>query len=405
MYADVVLGVEHRPLRGDRSRRTRSSTGYTLDTELNGRRLEVASSADYKDAGARSDRQALPAGSARAALGRDRRGVRVAGRTSARSPTAACTTSPTSWGTAVNVQAMVFGNMGDDCATGVAFTRNPSTGENEFYGEFLVNAQGEDVVAGIRTPQHHRPKASARGVRRAGRWKKRCPRRSSELTRRPRAAREALPRHAGHRVHRSSSGKLCMLQTRNGKRTAQGRAADRRRHGERGADHQEGGGAARRARPRSTSCCIRRSIPSAKRKVIAHGPAGLAGRRRRARSCSPPTRPRAAGRAGEQGHPGARRDQPGGHPRHARRGGHPDRARRHDRARGGGRARHGQALRRRLRRRSASTYGRGTMTRRRAHVVQDGRRHHASTAAPARCMRGRDADRSQPELSRRLRAR
>ena len=60
---------------------------------------------------------------------------------------------PSEWGTAVNVQAMVFGNMGDDSATGVAFTRNPSTGERKFYGEFLVNAQGEDVVAGIRTPQ------------------------------------------------------------------------------------------------------------------------------------------------------------------------------------------------------------------------------------------------------------
>ncbi|MEA2107956.1 MAG: pyruvate, phosphate dikinase [Pseudomonadota bacterium] len=60
---------------------------------------------------------------------------------------------PDHWGTAVNVQVMVFGNMGDDCATGVAFTRDPSTGENYFFGEFLVNAQGEDVVAGIRTPQ------------------------------------------------------------------------------------------------------------------------------------------------------------------------------------------------------------------------------------------------------------
>lgn len=59
---------------------------------------------------------------------------------------------PNEWGTAVNVQAMVFGNMGDDCATGVAFTRNPGTGDNHFYGEYLVNAQGEDVVAGIRTP-------------------------------------------------------------------------------------------------------------------------------------------------------------------------------------------------------------------------------------------------------------
>jgi pyruvate,orthophosphate dikinase len=60
---------------------------------------------------------------------------------------------PDDWGTAVNVQAMVFGNMGDDCATGVAFTRNPGTGEDHFYGEFLINAQGEDVVAGTRTPQ------------------------------------------------------------------------------------------------------------------------------------------------------------------------------------------------------------------------------------------------------------
>ena len=60
---------------------------------------------------------------------------------------------PDHWGTAVNVQAMVFGNMGDDCATGVCFSRNPSTGENKFYGEYLINAQGEDVVAGIRTPQ------------------------------------------------------------------------------------------------------------------------------------------------------------------------------------------------------------------------------------------------------------
>lgn len=60
---------------------------------------------------------------------------------------------PSTWGTAVNVQAMVFGNMGDDCATGVAFTRDPSTGERKFFGEYLINAQGEDVVAGIRTPQ------------------------------------------------------------------------------------------------------------------------------------------------------------------------------------------------------------------------------------------------------------
>ena len=66
---------------------------------------------------------------------------------------------PEAWGTAVNVQAMVFGNMGETSATGVAFTRNPSTGEKTLYGEFLVNAQGEDVVAGIRTPQNITEKA------------------------------------------------------------------------------------------------------------------------------------------------------------------------------------------------------------------------------------------------------
>ena len=85
----------------------------------------------------------------------------------------AATASPTSWGTAVNVQAMVFGNMGDDCATGVAFTRDPSTGENVFYGEFLINAQGEDVVAGIRTPQHLTVARQAGAeVRRCRRWKR-----------------------------------------------------------------------------------------------------------------------------------------------------------------------------------------------------------------------------------------
>src|SRR6201999_2735206 len=70
---------------------------------------------------------------------------------------------PESWGTAVNVQSMVFGNMGDDCATGVAFTRNPSTGEKLFFGEFLINAQGEDVVAGIRTPNPLTKEASQAG--------------------------------------------------------------------------------------------------------------------------------------------------------------------------------------------------------------------------------------------------
>ena len=77
---------------------------------------------------------------------------------------------PAEWGTAVNVQAMVFGNTGDNSGSGVAFTRNPANGENEFYGEFLINAQGEDVVAGVRTPEpvaelkKQLPKAYARAA-------------------------------------------------------------------------------------------------------------------------------------------------------------------------------------------------------------------------------------------------
>ncbi len=96
---------------------------------------------------------------------------------------------PHNWGTAVNVQAMVFGNLGDDCATGVAFTRDPATGDKRFYGEFLVNAQGEDVVAGIRTP---RPiaelcQADAQGGKRTAKGLQ--------------APRKALSRNAGHRIH------------------------------------------------------------------------------------------------------------------------------------------------------------------------------------------------------------
>jgi len=124
---------------------------------------------------------------------------------------------PDSWGTAVNIQSMVFGNLGDDSATGVAFTRNPSTGEKEFYGEFLVNAQGEDVVAGIRTPNPVTKKdAAEKGVK---------------------SLEELMPESYGQLVdvykklekhYRDMQdieftierGILWMLQTRNGKRTA-----------------------------------------------------------------------------------------------------------------------------------------------------------------------------------------
>ena len=114
---------------------------------------------------------------------------------------------PYSWGTAVNVQMMVFGNMGDDCGTGVAFTRNPATGENKLFGEFLMNAQGEDVVAGVRTPQtidqlkEVMPEAYEE-------FKKIC----------------GILEHHYHDMQDMEftieNKKLFMLQTRNGKRTA-----------------------------------------------------------------------------------------------------------------------------------------------------------------------------------------
>lgn len=126
---------------------------------------------------------------------------------------------PGDWGTAVNVQAMVFGNMGDTSATGVAFTRDPATGENAYYGEFLINAQGEDVVAGIRTPQYltraAREKAGAKPLS----MEEAMPEAYAELAR----VFDQLERHyrdmqdIEFTVER---GKLWMLQTRSGKRTA-----------------------------------------------------------------------------------------------------------------------------------------------------------------------------------------
>ncbi|MDD2541657.1 MAG: pyruvate, phosphate dikinase [Desulfuromonadaceae bacterium] len=122
---------------------------------------------------------------------------------------------PAEWGTAVNVQSMVYGNMGDDCATGVAFTRDPSTGENYFYGEYLVNAQGEDVVAGIRTPQPiNRAKATTLPP-----MEEVMPECYQQLA----SIRSILEKHYKDMQDIEftiEKGKLFMLQTRNGKRTA-----------------------------------------------------------------------------------------------------------------------------------------------------------------------------------------
>jgi pyruvate,orthophosphate dikinase len=127
---------------------------------------------------------------------------------------------PESYGTAVNVQAMVYGNMGNDCATGVAFTRDPSTGANEFFGEFLVNAQGEDVVAGIRTPQAINKASENNSNRGAKTLEEVLPDAYSDLV----ETYKKLERHYRDMQDIEftiQKGKLFLLQTRSGKRTAQ----------------------------------------------------------------------------------------------------------------------------------------------------------------------------------------
>ncbi len=125
---------------------------------------------------------------------------------------------PADWGTAVNVQAMVFGNMGETSATGVAFTRNPSTGEKALYGEFLINAQGEDVVAGIRTPQDITEAARLAARSAKASMELAMPEAYAELTR-IYTLLEAHYRDMQDMEFTVERGKLWMLQTRSGKRT------------------------------------------------------------------------------------------------------------------------------------------------------------------------------------------
>ena len=126
---------------------------------------------------------------------------------------------PSSWGTAVNIQSMVFGNMGEDCATGVAFTRNPNNGENIFYGEYLINAQGEDVVAGIRTP-YPLSKDTEDDFTADKSLEVKMPKIYDELL----VCRSVLEKHYGDMQDIEftvQDNKLFLLQTRNGKRTAE----------------------------------------------------------------------------------------------------------------------------------------------------------------------------------------
>ena len=127
---------------------------------------------------------------------------------------------PEDWGTAVNVQSMVFGNMGNDCATGVIFTRDPSSGKNEIYGEYLINAQGEDVVAGTRTPQHITKKARVDAGTKQLSMEETMPKVFKQLKK----ILTTLEKHYKDMQDVEftiEDGRLWMLQTRKGKRTGE----------------------------------------------------------------------------------------------------------------------------------------------------------------------------------------
>jgi pyruvate, orthophosphate dikinase len=215
MYANVVLGVDHGVFE-DILENHKNLGGLTLDTELGGDDwLQII--AAYKEAVERETGKPFPQGTseqlwgaisavfgswqnARAKTYRRLHGI------------------PDSWGTAVTVQAMVFGNLGDTSATGVAFTRNPSTGAREVYGEFLINAQGEDVVAGIRTPQALSEAARKEGGAKTQSLETAMPDTYRELVQ----VFELLEKHYRDMQDIEftiQEGKLWMLQTRSGKRT------------------------------------------------------------------------------------------------------------------------------------------------------------------------------------------
>jgi pyruvate,orthophosphate dikinase len=216
MYSDVVLGVEHHNFE-DVLEEHKDRLGKSLDTELTGDDWKAVVK-DFKKLVADElgeefpqDPQAQLWGAIGAVFGSWMNNRAITYRR--------LNDIPAAWGTAVNVQAMVFGNMGEDCATGVCFTRNPSTGDDHFYGEFLINAQGEDVVAGIRTPQpltefeREQQESNLQSLETA------MPEVFGELV----AVRDKLERHykdmqdMEFTIERS---KLWMLQTRSGKRTA-----------------------------------------------------------------------------------------------------------------------------------------------------------------------------------------
>jgi pyruvate, orthophosphate dikinase len=216
MYSDVVLGFEHSHFE-DILDTFKDSQGYTLDTDLTGDDW-VDLVGRYKEAVARETGKDFPQDPHDQLWGAI--GAVFSSWMNARAVTyRRLHDIPESWGTAVNVQAMVFGNMGDTSATGVAFTRNPSTGESRLYGEFLINAQGEDVVAGIRTPQDITEYARKESGSDKASMETAMPEAFKELTR----IYTLLEKHYRDMQDMEftvEQGKLWMLQTRGGKRTA-----------------------------------------------------------------------------------------------------------------------------------------------------------------------------------------
>jgi pyruvate, orthophosphate dikinase len=217
MYSDVVLGIEHHHFEEILDHH-KDRKGYALDTDLDADDWETVVER-YKARVEEETGEPFPQdpraqlwGAIGAVFGSWMNQRAITYRR--------LHNIPESWGTAVNVQAMVFGNMGEDSATGVAFTRNPSTGEKKLYGEYLINAQGEDVVAGIRTPQEITEAARKESGSDKPSMEKALPAAFAEL-KRIQASLERHYRDMQDLEFTVEQGKLWMLQTRNGKRTAQ----------------------------------------------------------------------------------------------------------------------------------------------------------------------------------------
>jgi pyruvate,orthophosphate dikinase len=217
MYSDVVLGIEHHHFE-EILDEIKDRNGYALDTDLTAEdlgqlvaryeeRVEEATGKPFP-----RDPHAQLWGAIGAVFGSWMNQRAITYRR--------LHNIPESWGTAVNVQAMVFGNMGETSATGVAFTRNPSTGEKKLYGEYLINAQGEDVVAGIRTPQEITEAARKEAGSDKPSMEAALPNAFAEL-KRIHATLERHYRDMQDLEFTVEQGKLWMLQTRSGKRTAQ----------------------------------------------------------------------------------------------------------------------------------------------------------------------------------------